>query len=104
MEDEERETEEPEGVFGEEVAIRGDEHVELLGEAVDGQGGQLAGVGVDVGEVVAGVVERTAGGEGEAARIPSTSIVSMRLWTPRCASRWFIGTLAWPSGWATKVR
>ena len=31
-------------------------------------------------------------------------IVSMRLRTPRNASRWFIGTLAWPSGRATSVR
>jgi hypothetical protein len=31
--------------------------------------------------------------------VPSTSLmVSIRLRTPRCASRWLIGTLAWPGG------
>lgn len=30
-------------------------------------------------------------------------MVSIRLRTPRWAARWFIGTLAWPSGRATKV-
>ena len=37
--------------------------VELLGEAVDGEGGHLAGVGVDVGQVVAGVVEFASAGQ-----------------------------------------
>ena len=37
--------------------------------------------------------------------VPSTPVtVSMRLRIPRWASRWFIGTLACPSGRATTVR
>ena len=31
-------------------------------------------------------------------------MVSIRLRTPCCASRWLIGTLAWPSGRASSVR
>ena len=34
----------------------------------------------------------------------SPVMVSIRLRTPRCASRWLIGTLACPSGLATSVR
>ena len=35
---------------------------------------------------------------------PTPVMASIRLRTPRCASRWLIGTLAWPSGLASSVR
>jgi hypothetical protein len=41
--------------------------VELLGEAGDGQGGHVPGVGIDEGHVVAGVGQVTLGGEGQPA-------------------------------------
>jgi hypothetical protein len=57
VEDQEREAEDPEGVFGVEVAVAGVD-VEALGEAANGRGRQLAGVRVDVGQVVAGPPRR----------------------------------------------
>ena len=55
MQHQEREAEHPEGVLGPQLAVL-DVHVELLGEAVHRQRGELRGVRVDVGQVVAGVV------------------------------------------------
>ena len=63
-EHEEREAEHPERVLGPELAVD-HVHVELLGEPGDGERCQLGGVRVDVGEVVARVGERAAGGEDE---------------------------------------
>ena len=51
---EERKPKHPERVFCAQVAIF-DEHVELLLEAVHGQGGELVRGRVDVGEVVPGL-------------------------------------------------
>ena len=55
VEDQEREAEHAERVLGPELPVV-DVDVELLGEAMDGQRGQLPGVGVDEREVVAGVL------------------------------------------------
>ena len=65
MEDEERQPEHPEGVLGPQLAVV-DVHVELLGEAVHRKGGELTRLGVDVGQVVAGMVEVAATGQHQA--------------------------------------
>ena len=62
VEDEEREPEDPEGVLGAQFVVL-DVHVELFGEAMDRQGRELSGGGVDVGQVVARVIEVAAAGE-----------------------------------------
>ena len=62
MEDEEGQPEDPEGVLGAQFVVV-DVYVELFGEAMDRECGQLIVVLVDVGEVVAGVIERAAAGE-----------------------------------------
>jgi hypothetical protein len=51
VEDEEREPEDPEGVLGAQFIVL-DVDVELFGEAMDGQGCERSGGGVDVGQVV----------------------------------------------------
>src|SRR5262245_9800218 len=55
VEDEERQAEDRERVLGSQLAVL-DVDVELLGEPADLEGRELAGVGIDVGEVVAGMV------------------------------------------------
>ena len=67
MQHQEREPVEGERVVGSKLAALG-EDVELLGEAVHGQRGELAGFGIDVGQVVAGVGELAAAGEHEPPR------------------------------------
>src|SRR5215211_6824628 len=55
VEDEEREPEDRERVLGPQLPSLVEEDVELLGEAVDNQGRQLARLWVDVAQVVARV-------------------------------------------------
>ena len=66
VEDQERQPEHPEGVFGLQLAGDGVD-VQLLGEAGDGEGGHVPGVGVDGGQVVARVGQVAPGGEGQPA-------------------------------------
>ncbi len=73
MEDQDREPEDPERVLGPQltaVDVVVDVDVELLGEALDGQGGEVAGGRVDVGQVMAGVAEVALGREGQPAAGP----------------------------------
>src|SRR5829696_8650690 len=62
MEDEERQPEDPKGMLGAQLVVL-DVYVELFGEAMDRQGGELSGGGVDVGQVVTRVIEMAAAGE-----------------------------------------
>ena len=64
MEDEERQPEDPEGVLGAQLVVL-DVHVELFGEAMDRQSRELSGGGIDVGQVVARVIEVAAAGQHE---------------------------------------
>src|SRR3954452_3210077 len=61
----EMEAEDPEHVFGAQCAVL-DEDVELLLEAMHGQGGELVCGGVDVGEIVPGLAVVDAAGQGQA--------------------------------------
>ena len=70
VEHKEGQSEDPEGVFGSQLVAL-DVDVEFLREAVDGHGAEVSGGRVDVGEVVAGVVEAAAAGEDEAAAGPN---------------------------------
>ena len=62
VEHEKWQAEDGEGVRGVQLVIV-DVDVELLGEAVDGQCGEVSGGWVDVGQVVAGVVEVASAGQ-----------------------------------------
>ena len=66
VKDEEGQAEDPEGVVGSQFAVPHVD-VEFLGEAVHRQRGELSGGRVDVGEVVARVVEVAAAGQDKAA-------------------------------------
>ena len=57
MEDEEGQPEDGEGVLGAQVAVV-QVDVELFGEAVDREHGEIFSGWVDVGEVVAGLIEQ----------------------------------------------
>src|SRR6266545_4046291 len=48
--------------------------VELLGEAMHGEGGEFSAGGVDVGQVVAGMVEVTSAGEYQPASGPGSRL------------------------------
>ena len=78
MQDQEREAEHRERVLGPQLVAAG-VHVELLGEARHLQRGQLPRLRVDVGQVVAGVLQRAAAGQGQAAvRAVAGSRVAVR--------------------------
>ena len=64
VEDEQRQPEDPEGVLGAQFVVL-DVYVELFGEAMDREGRERSGRGVDVGQVVARVHEVAAAGEHE---------------------------------------
>jgi hypothetical protein len=68
LHDEEWEPEHREGVFGAQFTVS-DVELELLAEPVHGERGQLAAVGIDLGEVVAGVAVAVAAGR-EATVVP----------------------------------
>ena len=70
MQHEERQPEQREGVLGAQLVLV-DVHRELLSEPVDRQRGQFAGVGVDIRQVVAGVLVAVAG-QREPAIVTST--------------------------------
>jgi hypothetical protein len=65
----ERQAEHPERVLGPQFAA-GDVDVEPLGEAPDGDGGELGGLGVDIGKVVARLVQVAAAVQYQALPIP----------------------------------
>lgn len=60
MQHEEREAEHPERVFRPQLALVGDVDIEPLGEPAHHPGRQLAGAGIDVGEVVPGMYQGAA--------------------------------------------
>jgi hypothetical protein len=62
VENEKWQAEDGEGVRGVQLVIL-DVDVELLCEAVDGQCGEVSGGGVDLGQVVAGMVEVASAGQ-----------------------------------------
>jgi hypothetical protein len=66
MQDEEGQPEDGEGVLGSQLAVLHVD-VELFGEAMDGQHREIPGGLVDVGEVVAGLVQVAAAGQDQAA-------------------------------------
>jgi len=55
--------EDPEGVLGPQFPVVVEVDVQFLGEAVHGEGGEVSGTGVDVGQVMAGVFQFAAAGE-----------------------------------------
>ena len=69
VEHQEREAENPERMLGPQLALV-HVHVQALGEAPGGRGGELGGIRVDVGQVVTRLVELAAAVQDQAAARP----------------------------------
>ena len=78
MQHEERQPEDREGVLGAQLGVV-DIHVQLLAEPGDGEGGQLAGFRIDVGQVVAGMSTAVTGQRQAAAVTRRGTSVAVKL-------------------------